>query len=104
LKFKVTKKEIKNNYDVYATGYCGLQWLLRRTEPIAYSVSSCGWACDYYDVGGGICISTGYSPVGKKIPSKLSSKYDNIASHTESKEELDVLLDKFVKELISMEE
>lgn len=68
MKFKTTKKEIRDNYHyIVGTHYCSLQTLLDCERPIAYSSSVYGWACDYYEVsnkqGRFILISTGYSPL-----------------------------------------
>lgn len=71
-KIKATKKDMRTNYYIISVGYCKLQNLLRREEPIAYSVGQYGWDCDYYEIDG-VIISTGYRP----IPSKhTSTNYD----------------------------
>ena len=67
MKFKVTAREIRANYrNIVAIGYCGAEALLRYENPIAYSAGVYGWNCDYYDIDG-VCISTGYRPIGKYI-------------------------------------
>ena len=101
---KVSKKEMRRE-EVYSVGYCALQCLLRFEEPIAYSHRVYGWACDYYKVGN-IYISTGYSPIGKKVDYKLIRKYEakaekiitNIAFEKQ-KALLSHLLKKLIKEL-----
>ena len=66
MKFKATKKEMRESYDtIISIGYCNAQRLLSRETPIAYSAGTNGWSCDYYDVGG-VLISTGYSPLNSK--------------------------------------
>ena len=106
MKFEVTKKEMRRE-EVYSVGYCKLQFLLRFEDPIAYSVSVYGWACDYYKVGN-IYISTGYSPIGKKVDYKLIQKYEAKArkiisicwdDYKKEKAMLTRLLKKFVAEI-----
>ena len=68
MKFKTTKKEMRDNYNyIVGASYCSLQTLLYNETPIAYSSGVYGWACDYYEVankqGRFILISTGYSPL-----------------------------------------
>ncbi|MEI6296197.1 MAG: hypothetical protein WCO84_00945 [bacterium] len=73
MKFKTTKKAIKDNYyRILSVPYCELQNLLRYENPIAYSSGSYGWACDYYYVDG-VLISTGYSTINSK---NVKQEYD----------------------------
>ena len=61
MKFKATKKAMKDNYYyIIGIGYCDAQYLLQDEKPIAYSAGVYGWQCDYYDVDG-VLISTGYN-------------------------------------------
>jgi hypothetical protein len=61
MKYKTTKKAIKNGYDkIIGIGYCNLQYLLYYQNEISYIVNNYGWACDCYDINN-VCISTGYS-------------------------------------------
>ena len=111
MKFKVTKKEIRNNYDrIISIGYCNAQWLLKYEEPIAYSTRSEGWACDYYDVDG-VLISTGYAPLTARnthsnydIVRRYNEQAEKIAcncslSHEERKTQINALLKKYIKEV-----
>ena len=67
MKYKTTRKEIKERYDVYCIGNGNLQFLLKYITPFGYSTRAEGWACDYYDVGKGIVLCDGYAPIGKKV-------------------------------------
>ena len=69
MKYKVTRKEIcQNYYKVYAVGYCGLQPLAQLWEPVAYNCGVYGWNFDVYQFGG-IAVCTGYrSMPGKELP------------------------------------
>ena len=104
MKFEVTKKEMRRE-EVYSVGYCALQFLLRFEEPIAYSMSVYGWACDYYKVEGAY-ICTGYNTIGKITDYKMIKKYEakaekiitNIAFEKQ-KTLLSHLLKKLIKEL-----
>jgi len=67
MKFKATKKEIRNNYNyIVGVGYCKLETLLENQNPIAYSGNKkYGWSCDYYllqnSKGQKVLVSTGYN-------------------------------------------
>ena len=79
MKFKTTKKAIKENYNtILKIGYCNIQNLLQYENPIAYSTRAEGWACDYYEVGN-VIISTGYAPIGESVPYELQKKYNEKA-------------------------
>lgn len=79
MKYRTTKKAIRENYSrIYSIGYCNLQWLLKYLDPVAYSAGVNGWACDYYEVDGAV-ISTGYSPIGRKVDYDLQREYDEKA-------------------------
>lgn len=80
MKYRTTKKAIKETEKrIICVTYCRLQNLLATTEPFAYSVRTEGWACDYYEIPRGICISTGYSPIGKHIDYDFLKQYDEAA-------------------------
>ena len=108
MKLKATKKQIKNGYyKIYSIGYCDAQNLLQCLNPFAYSIGVYGWACDYYDVKG-ICISTGYNPIGENVNYDLIRKYDNKAKaildnysvdYQKRKTKVNKLLIKFINEL-----
>ena len=104
MKFKVSKKDMKYE-EVYSVGYCALQFLLRFEEPMAYSMSVYGWACDYYKVEGAY-ICTGYNTIGKITDYKMIKKYEakaekiirNIA-YEKQKTLLSHLLKNLIKEI-----
>ena len=69
MKFKTTRKNMKENYStIIKVGYCNISYLLQYDTPIAYSTRSEGWACDYYEIDG-VIISTGHAPIGDIVPS-----------------------------------
>jgi hypothetical protein len=75
MKFKTTKKAIKEGYDkIVSCGYCNAQNLLKYSTPIAYSTRAEGWACDYFEING-VLISTGYAPLA---PKNTKSNYNII--------------------------
>lgn len=111
MKFKVTKKEMKSNYNrIIKVGYCNAQFLLKYIEPIAYSTRAEGWACDYYDING-VLLSTGYAPIESKNTNssyEIVKRYDNMAreiacnyalNYEEQKAQVSMLLQSFVKEV-----
>ena len=111
MKFKVTRKEMKENYDaIISVGYCKAQNLLRYQDPIAYSAGVNGWACDYYDVGG-VLISTGYAPIGESPDYDVLRKYESQAekigydynlSYGERRRQINNLLNEFTAEVTGL--
>lgn len=85
MKFEVTKKQMRDEKPMIAVSYCGLQYLLGSTEPIAYSAGVYGWACDYYKVessnGRTLWISTGFAPIGDRVDYKITTKFNDKARH-----------------------
>jgi hypothetical protein len=111
MKFKTTKKDMKNNYNrIISIGYADAQYLLSHENAIAYSTRTEGWACDYYDIDG-VLISTGYSPLTEKNAKDnytLTREYNEKArdinsnyglSYEDQKAQTKALLSEFVKEM-----
>ena len=89
MKLKTTKANIRKNYGfILSIGYCSADSLLQYVTPFGYSAVVYGWACDYYDFGG-VCISTGYAPIGKKVDFELLKKYNDEAQKIYSNYQLD---------------
>ena len=99
MKLKTTKKQIKDMAsNLFSVGYCGLDYLLKYHEPFAYSAGVYGWSCDYYNIDGSI-ISTGYQPIGKLIDYELVKQYNNAAQEIHNKENMEILLNEFIKKI-----
>ena len=108
MKFKATKKQMRENYNkIICIGYCEAHYLLRYKNPIAYSAGVYGWSCDYYDIDG-ILISTGYAPIGKSPDYNIIRKYNNKASkiisnynlsYEKQKKQVNKLLSEFLEEV-----
>lgn len=111
MKFKATKKEMRNGYHrIIGTGYCNMAYLLKFRNEIAYSTRSEGWACDYYEVEG-VLISTGYAPLESKNTHStydIIKKYDDQAQKIaydysmkweDQKEAIEKLLHDYIKEV-----
>lgn len=107
MKLKVSKKELLKRGNVVL--HCGngeLQNLLSYTNPFAYSARLEGWACDYYEIDD-VIISTGYSPIGKKVNYDIMKKYEEKARNInkksitfeESRKEIGKLALEFIKEV-----
>jgi len=80
MKKRITKKAARELYPhMISVGYCNLQFLLKGTDPVFYSTRREGWACDYYELPGDLCVSTGYSPIGRKVSYDLCRAYDEKA-------------------------
>ena len=112
MKFRVTQKEIKANFEkIISVPYCSLQNLLNWESPVAYTTRREGWAAYIYDMGGGVAIVTGYAPFGNIRPAyELRERYEKQAesicynyqlSWTEQLEQLRQLVNEFIKEAIN---
>ena len=110
MKFRVTQKEIKANFDkIISVPYCGLQNLLNYESPVAFTARREGWAADIYDMGSRVAIVTGYAPFGNIRPAyelrelyeKQAEKirYDYSLSWTEQRGQLRQLALEFIKEV-----
>ena len=112
MKFKVTRKEIKENYRAINVPYCELQSLLSYRSPIAYNSGIYGWNYDVYDFSRdfstNICICTGYRRYpGIPVERDLYVKYEEAAKeiiygdtqYQEVKEKLDDLIREFLDEI-----
>lgn len=81
MKPRVGKRAVKQSFDlVVSVGSGNLQNFLRGKQAFAYSSRAEGWACDYYDIGYGVCLSDGYAAIGKRVPHDVLKKYDEKAS------------------------
>ena len=106
MKTRISKKEAKRIDDVIlAIGYCKLATLLINKAPFAYSAGIYGWSCDYYDING-VCISTGYAPIGARVDYNLVNEYERKAqevinnssySYDQIKSLLDALITEFIE-------
>lgn len=98
-----SKKEMKSRYEIMLrVGYCKLQLLLTGKDRVAYSVGKYGLTCEYYDMGNGVCISTGNSPTGAPIDAKLIGAYERMAfvRLRDGGEDLEGLRQDFVKDIL----
>lgn len=112
MKFKITRKEIKENFRAVSVPYCSLQTLLRYRSPIAYNAGVYGWNYDVYDFrcefSTNICICTGYRgypgiPVDSDIYTKYEAKAKEIiygdSPYQIQKANLDHLIRDFLDEI-----
>ena len=80
MKKSITFKNVKNTSKVIIKiGYCDAQNLLRCATPYAYNSGVYGWNCDFYNMYGGIVISTGYRAIGEPANYELIKEYDDMA-------------------------
>ena len=110
MKFRVTQKEIKANFDkIISVPDCSLQRLLYTESPVAYTARREGWAADIYDMDDGVAIVMGYAPFGNIRPSyELLERYEKqaeqvtlysgIYSWKELREQLRQLAKEFITE------
>lgn len=111
MKFKITRKEIKENYRAINVPYCELQSLLHYRSPIAYNAGTFGWNYDMYDFtrdfSTNICICTGYRGYpGISVAHDIYTKYEETAKeiintmpYREVKSKLDDLIHEFLDEI-----
>lgn len=80
MKTKTTRKFLKANYTLVKIGYCDLQNTFNDIDPDYYTTRAEGWASDFYYLGNGVMISTGYDPTGSKtLPRAICEKYERKA-------------------------
>lgn len=91
MKYKTTKKEMKENYyNILSVGYCNLQYLLRHKAANSYCSSIYGWYCDNYELTGSkriLLLSTGYNPIKSKNINKNDEEIEKIIKKYENKAE-----------------
>lgn len=80
MKLETTRASVHKAFNtIISVGYCRLQSLLAREEPIAYTTRREGWGADVYEFGD-VAIVTGYAPFGEiQVPYDLSQKYERLA-------------------------
>lgn len=83
MKLQTTKRNIKEKArKVLCAGYCSAWYLLLNKSAFAYSAGVYGWQCDYYDLGDGVILATGYDCSrlgGEYIDADLLDEYNNKA-------------------------
>lgn len=113
MKYKTTKKDIKNNYrNIIRLGAVELYYLLKFTEPVAYTSGVYGWNADVYDFDN-VAIVTGYRPFGNVTPdydivekyNKLGreiyeEEHDPAKDRNEEREEQEKRLNQLIQEFI----
>lgn len=121
MKYKTTKKEVKNNYrNIIRVGAVELYYLLKFTEPNAYTSGVYGWNADVYDFDN-VAIVTGYRSFGNITPDyDIVEKYNKLGreiceeEHNPSKDwseededkknRLNQLINQFIKEVTNQKE
>lgn len=121
MKYKTTKKEVKSNYrSIIRLGAVELYYLLKFTEPVAYTSGVYGWNADIYDLGN-VAIVTGYRSFGNITPDyEIVEKYNQLGKeiyeeeHNPSKDwneededkknRLNKLIEEFIKEATKQKE
>ena len=121
MKYKTTKKEVKSNYrSIIRLGAVELYYLLKFTEPVAYTSGVYGWNADIYDLGN-VAIVTGYRSFGNITPDyDVVEKYNQLGKeiyeeeHDQTKDwneedenkknRLNKLIKEFIKEVTKQKE
>lgn len=113
MKYKTTKKAIQSNYrNIIRVGAAELYYLLKFTEPVAYTSGVYGWNADVYDCDN-VAIVAGYRPFGNITPDyDVVKKYNQLGREiyeeehnpakdwNEEKEEKENRLNQLIKEFI----
>lgn len=110
MKTRTTKKYINYMYDnKIKIGYCNLQFLLSRIDPVYYTTRAEGWATDIYIINSDTVIITGYAPFGNiTVPYEKQREYNKRAekiacdytlSYEEQRDALDNLINEFIAEV-----
>lgn len=113
MKIKVSKKEIKDNFNnIITIGYCDAWYLLAYKDADFYSCGVYGWSCDYYKINYNTIISTGYAPIDSIRNYELTRKYNEKArkiynnydlKYEQKKKRIDNLLNKYIIEILKSE-
>lgn len=116
MKYKTTKKDIQNNYrNIIRVGAVELYYLLKFTEPNAYTSGVYGWNADIYDFDD-VAIVTGYRAFGNISPDyDIVEKYNQLGreiyeeehdpakdwseEREDQKNRLNQLINQFIKEV-----
>ena len=111
MKTKITQREIKNNFSkIICIGYCDAQYLLNYISPNRYNAGVYGWNFDAYDLGGGVCVVTGYRPFGNaRVPYDELRKLEKKACSIQYDHKIDwrkkhAMMQKLIKRMISLAE
>lgn len=113
MKYKTTKKATKENYrNIIGVGAVDLYYLLKFTEPAAYTCGVYGWNADVYDFDN-VAIVAGYRPFGNITPDyDIVEKYNKLGKEiyeeehdpskdwNEEQEEKENRLNQLIKEFI----
>lgn len=80
MKIRTTKKAVTEAHGhVIPLSYCSAQYLLRYSQPIAYTAGTNGWNADVYDAGTD-AIVTGYRPFGDvRVNYDTVNRYEQLA-------------------------
>ena len=108
MKYRTTRKEIRENYsNVIKVSYCDLQNLLTHLEPFAYITRREGWAADIYELTPNVALVTGYAPFGNvAVDRDICRRYEEKArkilhgGYREQPERLQQLIGEFAKEVM----
>ena len=116
MKYKTTKKAVQSNYrNIIRVGAVELYYLLKFTEPTAYTSGVYGWNADVYDFDN-VAIVMGYRPFGNITPDyDIVEKYNQLGreiyeeehnpakdwneEQEEKENRLNQLIQKFIEEL-----
>lgn len=80
MKIKVSKKEIRNNFNnIITISYCGGWYLLQGIEPDFYTCGVYGWNEDIYKIDYNTIITTGYRPIDGVRDYEITTLYNEKA-------------------------
>ena len=110
MKVRMTRNDLKAGADVVVKGlHTQADALLTGLEPEGYNSGVLGWNWDAYNLGGGVCICTGYRPTGEEYNALVKCYNDRAKSALKVDDPisragwLEVLRREFVKDILGEE-
>lgn len=100
MNYIITRNQLKD-YKVVAIPYCGMQALLQRSATAGYNAGIYGWNYNVYVFDAlGIAITTGYRPIGKKVPKWIYEEEEKRAQQTVNSIQREQLLNNVVWKIL----
>lgn len=110
MKVRMTRNDLKLGADVVVKVlYTQADALLTGLEPEGYNSGVLGWNWDAYNLGGGVCVCTGYRPTGEEYGTLVKYYNDYAKAALEINDpitradRLEELRQEFVKDVLGEE-
>ena len=110
MKVRMTRNDLKAGADVVVkVPYAQADALLTGLEPDGYNSGVLGWNWDAYNLGGGVCVCTGYRPTGEEYNALVKCYNDRAKAALEiddpisRADRLERLRQEFVRDILGEE-